>query len=209
MNKPPITAFSSTTKTEAMLKRLQRETGKNRSQIIRDLIFSATDQAGAPGKNVTSDSSFPPTPEIIIKSFFELLTADNVLIQAQAVITRGDRILIVLPKKSGTMIRYSTWEFPSVMLKNLSGRNDLVNKIKKDLGIRIKIDGLVLGRLVPEKLTTSEQMITLVYHCHITAGKISPFSTIKEIKWISQNQLYRYFSHSVGDTLITWLSRLK
>lgn len=210
MNKKPhVIAFSYTQKTGIFLNRLQRQTGKNRSQIIRDLISESANQDTSTAKNAIPNAFALPQQEQIIKSFFEIVASPNILVLVQAVIARGDRVLAVLPKKTGQIFKYSTWEFPSYISSSFDIQEGLVAKIKKELGAKVKIDQLILGRLSPETSVSGQQVINILCHCHIISGKIIPVSSVKETKWIPATQLGRYFTTSLGDPFLKWLSQLK
>jgi len=211
-NKALITAFSLSRDSEKILKRLQRQTGKTKSEIVRNLLSSSTKNAVAAGQSrgpVTfSPTLSPDDTNQILKYYYSLISSQTpkpTWVIGISLLTRSGKVLIGLRKGSDPQVRNLTWTFPTCRFSTLDFERELIRSIKTETGLTAKIRQLVHARLIPDSPSKKVRIVALYYHCRVSSGIPRPGGDFKQLKWVPAADVTKYFTTSTADEIMNFL----
>jgi ADP-ribose pyrophosphatase YjhB (NUDIX family) len=215
MNKKThITAVSLSKETEDQLSKLQQKLGRNRSQLIRDLINSSSKRDVGVKKEVPS-SGFIQTdfsdPNLILRRYYELISQvskKTSLVLGIGIINKKNKVLIGLRKNADPHVKNLSWTFPSGRFNSLNFESELVRNIARETGLQTQVLQMVHARIIPDSPKKPLRIIGLYYHCKIISGKLKPGGDFKELKWIDGTDASRHFTTSISDDITNFLGHL-
>ena len=119
--------------------------------------------------------------------------------------TRSKRILIVKRKKP-SQITGLTWCFPGV---KISYGDDIESELKS--GIRKKTGFAIesLGSVFVKTYSKESGLLSVYYLCEISGGKKKLGKDYEDSKWVSPDEIEKYFGVSLHPTLKEYLTGLK
>jgi hypothetical protein len=212
--KSHITAISLSKETELQLLKLQQKSGKNRSQLIREMINSSSKRDVFPRKETSTAniSAFDPSDtNVILRHYYDLISQvskKTTLVLGIGIINKKNKVLIGLRKNPDPNIKNLTWTFPSGRFNTLNFESELVRNIVHETGLQTAMLQMVHARVIPDSPKKSLRIIGLYYHCKIISGKLNPGGDFKELKWIDASDASKYFTTSISDAITNFLGRL-
>jgi ADP-ribose pyrophosphatase YjhB (NUDIX family) len=122
--------------------------------------------------------------------------------------TKKRKILIGRREKD-PYVQNLTWAFPGG--RAVHGEElelTLKNKIKEETGYEVESLGSVFSRIHPDKIG-EKNLMCIYYLCEIVKGREKPLGDIVEIKWVSPEELEKYFTTSFHPHLKEYVLNLK
>jgi len=116
------------------------------------------------------------------------------------------RKILIGKRENDPYVKELTWVFPGGSLTpNETEEQTIKRKIKQETGLEIENLGTVFSRIFPEK-----NNFFLIYNlCELIKGKEKPSGNLKELKWVSPDELQSYFTTSFDPKLKEYISNLK
>lgn len=207
-NKALITAISLTPKTELILKRLQNSSGKNRSEIVRNLIDSHSKSAPI-GESAVHFG--PEDTNKILKYHYQIFSSPDrrpVMVIGVAIVSRSGKVLIGLRKAPDQHVKNLSWTFPSGKFFSLDFEKEMLKTVRQETGLTAKILRLVHARLIPDSPAKKVRIVAVYYHCKILPGKPKSGGDFKQIKWVPADDVTKYFTTSTSDEVMNFLGTL-
>lgn len=215
-NKTLITAFSLSSKSNNILEKLQKRTGKTRSEIVRNLINSYAKSVDSPA------SSASPPPQIlavtnseetnkILKYYYQIISAADrkpTMVIGIAIISRRSKVLIGLRKSTDKHVKNLSWTFPSGKFNSLNFESELTKTIKQETGLVTKNQRLIHARLIPDSPGKKVRIVALYYHCKTQVGKPESGGDFKRIMWVPATDVTKFFTTSTSDEIMNFLGSL-
>jgi ADP-ribose pyrophosphatase YjhB (NUDIX family) len=208
-----ITAISISTETDRLLNSLQKKYQKNRSQLLRELIF----RAGKDVKKSFTDETISETtadltnPNTVLRKYYEMISAQShkpTLVIGIAVINKQKKVLIGLRKTRDQYVRNLSWTFPSGKFTSLNFESEVEKTLLKETGLKSRVVRLIHARLIPDSPEKSVRIVALYYHCKAVSGKLIPGGSFKELKWIPAADVTKFFTTSTCDEIMNFLGTL-
>ena len=213
-NKSRIITISTSPETEKHLVRLSSKLGKNRSQLVRDLINSYSRDSGRLHSQKPQPSQIAQdlsNPNLVLRKYYEYISGlpdKPTQVIGIAVINRKNRVLIGFRKGHDQYVKNLTWTFPTTGFSTLKFNIELTKNTYTETGFQIKIDRLIHARMIPDSPHKPLNIIALYYHCRIISGKSTPGGDFKELKWIPAIDVTQHFTTSVCDEIMNFLGNL-
>ena len=120
--------------------------------------------------------------------------------------TKKKKILIG-KRTSDPYIHELTWAFPGGRAEKTDQELDetLKFKIKEETGLNVENLGVVFAKTYQE----NKNFLSIYYLCEVVSGKEKPFGDLKELKWVSPEELEKFFSSSFHPVLKEYILNLK
>lgn len=117
-----------------------------------------------------------------------------------------DKKILIGKRENDPNIQELGWCFPGgrpILGKDI--QESLNKKIKLKTGYDVENLGAVFSKIYPEKT----DLISIYYLCEVTGGKAIPGDDIKELKWVSPEDLEKHFTTSFHPHLKEYIMNLK
>jgi len=116
------------------------------------------------------------------------------------------RKILIGKRENDPYVKELSWVFPGgKLINNETEEQTIKRKIKQETGLEVENLGTVFSRVFPEK-----KDFFLIYNlCELTKGKETPKGDLKELKWVSPNELQKYFTTSFDPKLKEYINNLK
>lgn len=116
------------------------------------------------------------------------------------------RKILIGKRENAPYVKELGWVFPGGRLTSEETEEQTIKrKIKQSTGLEVENLGTVFSRIFPEK-----KDFFLIYNlCELTGGKEKPGEDIKELKWVSPDELQKYFTTSFDPKLKEYINNLK
>jgi mutator protein MutT len=116
------------------------------------------------------------------------------------------RKILIGKRENDPYVKELTWVFPGGKLTSKETNEQTIKrKIKEETGLEVEDLGTVFSRIFPEK-----NNFFLTYNlCELVGGKEKPGGNIKELKWVSPDELQSYFTTSFDPKLKEYILNLK
>jgi ADP-ribose pyrophosphatase YjhB (NUDIX family) len=114
--------------------------------------------------------------------------------------------IIIGKRVNDPEIKELSWCFPGG--RPIPGKDiqeSLNQKIKLKTGYDVENLGAIFSKIYPEK----KDLMGVYYLCEVTGGKPIPGDDIKEIKWVSPEEIEKYFTTSFHPILKEYIMNLK
>ncbi len=130
----------------------------------------------------------------------------NVILLGIVFDTKKKKILIGKREKEDIDMPNLTWVFPGGRPSNNEElESTLKRKIKEETGLKVEILGVVFAKTYPE----NRKILSIYYLCESLGGKEKPSGDIKELKWVSPEEVEKYFTTSFHPHLKEYILNLK
>jgi ADP-ribose pyrophosphatase YjhB (NUDIX family) len=116
------------------------------------------------------------------------------------------RKILIGKRENDPYIKELSWVFPGGRLTpNETEEQTIKRKIKQETGLEVENLGTVFSRIFPEK-----KEFFLIYNLYeLIKGKEKPSGDLKELKWVSPDELQNYFTTSFDPRLKEYILNLK
>ena len=116
------------------------------------------------------------------------------------------RKILIGKRENDPHVKELSWVFPGGKLTlEETEEQTIKRKIKQQTGLEVENLGTVFSRIFPEK-----NDFFLIYNlCELTKGKETPGDDIKELKWVSPDELQKHFTTSFDPKLKEYINNLK
>lgn len=116
------------------------------------------------------------------------------------------RKILIGKRENDPYVKELGWVFPGGRLtQNETEEQTIKRKIKEETGLEVENLGTVFSRIFPEK-----NDFFLIYNlCELVGGKEKPGGDIKQLKWVSPDELQSYFTTSFDPKLKEYINNLK
>ncbi len=99
-----------------------------------------------------------------------------------------------------------SWAFPGGRPEyNEELEDAVIKKIKEKTGLDVENLGAIFAKTYPEK----RQFLSVYYLCEKISGKEKPGDDFKELKWVSPEEIEKYFTTSFHPKLKEYILNLK
>ena len=114
--------------------------------------------------------------------------------------------ILIGKRKENPYIKGLTWCFPGGRpTYSMELEDSLKKEIKKKTGLKIKNLGTIFANTYPEK----KEFLAIYYLCEVIGGVESPGESFIELKWVSPEEINKYFTTSFHPKLKEYLIGLK
>ena len=114
--------------------------------------------------------------------------------------------ILIGRRENDPYIKQLSWVFPGGRAEfNEELEKTLKKKIKQETGLGVESLGNIFAKTYPEK----KDFLAIYYLCEAVGGKEKPSGDIKELKWVSPEQLESYFTTSFHPYLKEYIMNLK
>jgi len=128
------------------------------------------------------------------------------LVNALAIVHRGNKILIGKRKLPDPYIKKLTWSFPGGRLYHTKSLEDsLKTEIKKKTNLNVKVKKLIFARVWPAR----KEFLLLYFYCEPVSGKEKAGEKFTEIKWVKPTEVKKYFTTNVDSFIMNFLRKLE
>lgn len=116
------------------------------------------------------------------------------------------RKILIGKRENDLYVEELSWVFPGGRLTNEETEEQtLKRKVKEETGLKIENLGTVFSRIFPER-----KDFFLIYNlCELIEGEEKAGGDIKELKWVSPDELESYFTTSFDPKLKEYIHNLK
>ena len=116
------------------------------------------------------------------------------------------KILIARRRNKDEDIENLTWQFPEGRLRHGDDIEEILKtKIKEKTGYEISNLGAVFYKTYPEK----QDLLGVYFLCEVVGGEANPKNDFVELKWVSPDEIEKYFTTSFHPGLKEYLDNLK
>jgi len=117
-----------------------------------------------------------------------------------------NRKILIGKRENDPYVKELSWIFPGGRLTPEETEEQTIKrKVKEETGLEVENLGTVFSRVFPEK-----KDFFLIYNlCELTGGKEKPGEDIKELKWVSPDELQSYFTTSFDPKLKEYINNLE
>jgi ADP-ribose pyrophosphatase YjhB (NUDIX family) len=117
-----------------------------------------------------------------------------------------ERKILIGKRENDPFVPELTWVFPGGKIDSEKDLEcSLKEKIKTQTGFDVENLGNIFARIFSEK----KDFITLYYMCEIISGEEKVGGNLKELKWVSPEDLENYFTTSFHPHLKEYILNLK
>ncbi len=114
--------------------------------------------------------------------------------------------ILIGKRENDRHIKELTWCFPGGRPEYGEELEDsLKSEIKKKTGLKVESLGAVFAKAYPEK----KEFLSIYYLCEVIGGKEKAGEKFSELKWVSIDELQKYFTTSFHPKLKEYLMNLK
>jgi 8-oxo-dGTP diphosphatase len=116
------------------------------------------------------------------------------------------RKILIGRRENDPFIPELTWCFPGGKLDYGEELEEtLKKKIKEKTGLDVENLGAVFAKIYPEK----KNFLAIYYLCEVIGGREKPAGDLKELKWVSPEEVEKYFTTSFHPHLKEYITNLK
>lgn len=113
--------------------------------------------------------------------------------------------ILIGRRENDQYIKELSWCFPGGSLDENDIEKCLEKKIKLKTGLEVSNLGSVFSKTYPEK----RDLLAVYYLCEVVKGKEKHGDDLKELKWVSPEELENYFTTSFHPHLKEYILNLK
>ncbi len=114
--------------------------------------------------------------------------------------------ILIGRRENDEHIKELTWCFPGGSPEYGEELEDsLKREIKKKTGLKVESLGAVFAKAYPEK----KEFLSIYYLCKVVGGEEKAGEDFSEIKWVSPEELEKYFTTSFHPKLKEYIMSLK
>ncbi len=116
------------------------------------------------------------------------------------------RKILIGKRENDPYVEELSWVFPGGRLSHKETEEKTIKrKVKEETGLEVENLGTVFSRVFPER-----NDFFLIYNlCELVGGKEKAGGDIKELKWVSPDELESYFTTSFDPKLREYINNLK
>jgi len=116
------------------------------------------------------------------------------------------RKILIGKRENDPYVEELSWVFPGGRLISEETEEQTIKRIvKEETGLEVENLGTVFSRIIPER-----KDFFLIYNlCELVGGKEKAGGDIKELKWVSPDELQSYFTTSFDPKLKEYINNLK
>ncbi|MEK6945646.1 MAG: NUDIX domain-containing protein [Nanoarchaeota archaeon] len=116
------------------------------------------------------------------------------------------RKILIARKESDPELKGATWVFPGTELHYRDDIDKILKaRIKEKTGFDVKNLGAIFSKVYPER----KDYLAVYFLCEVFKGKEKPWQFYKELKWVSPDELEKYFTTSFHPRLREYITNLK
>jgi len=123
-----------------------------------------------------------------------------------AIIHKEGKVLIGQRKEKDEFVEHLSWVFPGGEFATKDFEKELIQTVKKECGLDIKINNLIFARKPSE---ASIPMVLFYFDCSPIGGQESPEHDLNKLEWIPATLVAKYFSTSVADRIMEFLKNVE
>ena len=185
---------------------------KTKSEFFREVLdayFKTVDSA------VFRKGKFNPKEADlakILKSYWSLRSSGGLktIVIGLGVVVKNGRVLIGGRKEKDEWVENLTWVFPGGKMDSLDFEESIQSEVKKETGLKVKVENLVAARIHPDSGFKSVQIVALYFHCSpISDRKEKPGGDLSQLKWVRPTDVFKYFTTSTCDEVTKFLVTLE
>ena len=114
--------------------------------------------------------------------------------------------ILIGRRENDPYIKELTWCFPGGFLNHKEDLDKTLKKrIKETTGYEVKNLGTIFSKTYPEK----KEFLAIYFLCEVFGGKEKAGNGIVELKWVSPEELEKYFTTSFHSRLKEYIMNLK
>jgi len=132
---------------------------------------------------------------------------ENFSVIVLAIIFDSEKRKILIGKRENDpYVEELSWVFPGGRLTpGETEEQTIKRKIREETGLEVENLGTVFSRVFPEK-----NDFFLIYNlCELVGGNEKPEGDIKELKWVSPDEIENYFTTSFDPKLKEYINNIK
>jgi ADP-ribose pyrophosphatase YjhB (NUDIX family) len=119
--------------------------------------------------------------------------------------TRTKKILIGR-KENDPYVPKLSWCFPGGRPKHNEGLEEAAKReVKEETGFTVESLGPIFARILPEQ----KNILLIYYLCEVVGGKEKTSDEFTEMKWVTPEELEKYFTTSFDPKLKEYILNLK
>jgi|SRR3989344_3770105 len=116
------------------------------------------------------------------------------------------RKILIGRRENDKLLKELTWSFPGGDPNSeIDLEKNVENEVEKKTGFKVKSLGSIFARFLKE----NHDLILIYYLCEVISGKEKVGASFKELKWVSPQELNKYFTTSIDPRLMEHLMHLK
>lgn len=199
------------------IENLRNNYKQNRSEIIKNIINSyfrfdhESKQSQNPQNKLENISQ-------ALKMYYDLTSQQQQknIIVGLGIITHNNRILIGKRKGSDVFVKHLSWVFPGGAMHSLNFNKELVDIIKSETGLTVKVGKIIHARVHPDNLSDKVNIVALYFHCLIiselekeTPGGFKEEVPLVKLKWVEPTMVTKYFTTSTSDEVMLFLKNIQ
>jgi ADP-ribose pyrophosphatase YjhB (NUDIX family) len=181
---------------------------KTRSEFFREIInlyFRTVKTASEPLGLEESDLAK------VLKCYwhFKSQTDLKIIIIALGIIVNNQgKVLIGARKQRDPWVENLSWVFPGGQIESLDFEKELKKDVKKETGLKIKVNSLVASRIHPDSGFKPVQIVALYFYCEPVSNsqKVIPGGDLSKLLWVKPTKVFKYFTTSVCDDVTKFLT---
>ncbi len=117
-----------------------------------------------------------------------------------------ERKILIGKRENDPFIKKLSWCFPGGdIIKGEEIEHALKNKIKTKTNLEIENLGAIFAKTYPEK----PEFLSIYYLCEKISGREKPGDNFTELKWVSPDELEKYFTTSFHPKLKEYLLNIQ
>jgi len=114
--------------------------------------------------------------------------------------------ILIGKRENDPNVKNLTWCFPGGKPNHSEDIDKcLKKKVKLKTGYDVENLGAVFAKTYPEK----RELLAIYYLCEVTGGKENPGDDLVELKWVSPEELEKYFTTSFHPALKEYILNLQ
>ena len=117
-----------------------------------------------------------------------------------------NRKILIGKRENDPYVRELSWVFPGGRLSlEETEEQTMKRKVKEETGLKVENLGTVFSRIFPEK----KDFFCIYNLCELVGGEEKAGGDLKEIKWVSPDELESYFTTSFDPRLKEYIINLR
>ena len=125
-------------------------------------------------------------------------------------INEDKNVLIGARKLKDEWVENLSWVFPGGKLNTLDFNNEVINIVREETGLTVKVKDLIAARIHPDSGFKNVQIVALYFYCE-TRDKGIPTSggSLNQLKWVKPLDVFKFFTTSTCDEVTKFLTMIQ
>jgi len=149
----------------------------------------------------------------VLKAYWGLRASSDTktIIIGLGIVVKDGKILIGGRKEKDKWVENLSWVFPGGKMSSLNFEEEIINEVKEETSLDVKVDNLVAARIHPDSGFKLVQIVALYFSCSPVSEqqKAKPKGDLSELKWVKPTEVFKHFTTSTCDEVTRFLVTLE